>query len=310
MCASHGHGAILNEIARAARPARQGWSMQPPTLTDDAHPDAITLRPHTARGRRRVPGDVQRPGRCSAGPRCRCPTSAEHAERVHRRSGRRVGGRRRLHPGDRGDRTTTACRRFAGNISLRPERHRRRRPRLRPGAVGARARRDVAGGAAGAGLGLSRPVASGGARPGGRALAGARRQLGLPTGRLGVRVPGRGHGARPVRPARHPARRLDRLDRARATRWSRRRRGWRSPTLEGEQVRLRPWRADDAPRVARGLRGRAHPALAARSCPSPYTLADAQWYVGSREERHASGTGFVLVRRGRRRATSAWARSA
>jgi RimJ/RimL family protein N-acetyltransferase len=54
-------------------------------------------------------------------------------------------------------------------------------------------------------------------------------------------------------------------------------------------VTLRPWREDDAPRVVEAcsdpVSQRWLPNL-----PSPYTLADAQWYIRSREEEHALGT--------------------
>jgi RimJ/RimL family protein N-acetyltransferase len=62
-----------------------------------------------------------------------------------------------------------------------------------------------------------------------------------------------------------------------------------APVIAGPQVVLRPWRSGDAPRVAEACNDpdsqRWLPNL-----PSPYTLADAQWYIRSREEEHASGT--------------------
>ena len=63
------------------------------------------------------------------------------------------------------------------------------------------------------------------------------------------------------------------------------------PELHGPGVVLRRWREDDVPRVAEAcsdpLTQAWLPAL-----PAPYTLADAQWYVGSREEQHARGCGI------------------
>jgi len=63
------------------------------------------------------------------------------------------------------------------------------------------------------------------------------------------------------------------------------------PELSGDDVLLRRWREDDVPRVAQAC---ADPQTQAwlPQLPSPYTLADAQWYVGSREEQHARGTGI------------------
>lgn len=63
------------------------------------------------------------------------------------------------------------------------------------------------------------------------------------------------------------------------------------PQLRGREVVLRRWREDDVPRVAEAC---ADPRTQTwlPELPSPYTLADAQWYVGSREEQHARGTGI------------------
>jgi RimJ/RimL family protein N-acetyltransferase len=62
-----------------------------------------------------------------------------------------------------------------------------------------------------------------------------------------------------------------------------------APVITGRQVVLRPWADDDAPRVVEACNDpdsrRWLPNL-----PSPYTLGDAQWYIRSREEEHASGT--------------------
>jgi RimJ/RimL family protein N-acetyltransferase len=61
-----------------------------------------------------------------------------------------------------------------------------------------------------------------------------------------------------------------------------------APVVVGQRVVLRPWRDDDAPRVVEACSDptsrRWLPNL-----PSPYTLADAQWYVRTREEEHAQG---------------------
>ena len=68
-----------------------------------------------------------------------------------------------------------------------------------------------------------------------------------------------------------------------------------SPWLEaavitGEQVVLRPWRDDDAARVAEACSDPLTQHWLAQ-LPSPYTVADAQWYIRSREEEHAAGRG-------------------
>jgi len=63
------------------------------------------------------------------------------------------------------------------------------------------------------------------------------------------------------------------------------------PELHGPGVVLRRWREDDVPRVAEAC---SDPQTQAwlPGLPAPYTLADAQWYVGSREEQHARGGGI------------------
>jgi RimJ/RimL family protein N-acetyltransferase len=62
-----------------------------------------------------------------------------------------------------------------------------------------------------------------------------------------------------------------------------------APRITGQQVVLRPWAEVDAVRVVEACNDptsqRWLPNL-----PSPYTVADAQWYIRSREEEHASGT--------------------
>ena len=62
-----------------------------------------------------------------------------------------------------------------------------------------------------------------------------------------------------------------------------------APVIAGQRVVLRPWREEDAPRVVEAcsdpVSRRWLPNL-----PSPYTLADAQWYIRTREEEHAQGS--------------------
>ncbi len=62
------------------------------------------------------------------------------------------------------------------------------------------------------------------------------------------------------------------------------------PDLLGERVVLRPWSQADVPRVAEAC---ADPSTQAwlPQLPSPYRVSDAQWYVRSREEQHASARG-------------------
>lgn len=63
------------------------------------------------------------------------------------------------------------------------------------------------------------------------------------------------------------------------------------PDIVGDHLVLRPWREQDVARVAQACSDirtqRWLPQL-----PSPYQLADAQWYVRSREELHAAGRGL------------------
>jgi RimJ/RimL family protein N-acetyltransferase len=70
-----------------------------------------------------------------------------------------------------------------------------------------------------------------------------------------------------------------------ATRWL------EVPRITGDGVVLREWRPDDAARVVEAcsdpLSQHWLPQL-----PSPYTTADAQWYIRSREEAHATGAGI------------------
>lgn len=60
--------------------------------------------------------------------------------------------------------------------------------------------------------------------------------------------------------------------------------------IAGARVVLRPWRDDDAARVAEACSDPLTQHWLAQ-LPSPYTLADAQWYVRTREEEHAAGRG-------------------
>lgn len=63
-----------------------------------------------------------------------------------------------------------------------------------------------------------------------------------------------------------------------------------APVIRAGAVVLRPWREGDADRVVQAcsdpVSRRWLPNL-----PTPYTLADAQWYIRSREEEHAQGAG-------------------
>jgi RimJ/RimL family protein N-acetyltransferase len=63
------------------------------------------------------------------------------------------------------------------------------------------------------------------------------------------------------------------------------------PDLRGEGVVLRPWRPDDVPRVAEAC---ADPQTRRwlAGLPSPYTVADAQEFVRTREDLHATGAGL------------------
>lgn len=63
------------------------------------------------------------------------------------------------------------------------------------------------------------------------------------------------------------------------------------PELARPSVVLRRWHEQDVPRVAEACRD-AESQRWLPQLPSPYTLADAQWYVGSREEQHARGAGI------------------
>lgn len=62
-----------------------------------------------------------------------------------------------------------------------------------------------------------------------------------------------------------------------------------APVIRGRVAVLRPWREEDALRVVEAcsdpVSRRWLPNL-----PQPYTVADAQWYIRSREEEHAQGT--------------------
>ncbi|HET8614900.1 MAG TPA: GNAT family N-acetyltransferase [Actinomycetales bacterium] len=62
-----------------------------------------------------------------------------------------------------------------------------------------------------------------------------------------------------------------------------------APVIMGDRAVLRPWREEDAPRVVEAC----NDPVSQRwlpNLPRPYTLADAQWYIRSREEEHAQGS--------------------
>ncbi|MGL5856848.1 MAG: GNAT family N-acetyltransferase, partial [Angustibacter sp.] len=63
-----------------------------------------------------------------------------------------------------------------------------------------------------------------------------------------------------------------------------------APPLRGDRVLLRPWVATDAPRVVEACRDPLTQFWLTQ-LPTPYTPADAQWYVRSREDQHAAGAG-------------------
>ena len=63
------------------------------------------------------------------------------------------------------------------------------------------------------------------------------------------------------------------------------------PDIVGERVVLRPWREDDVPRIAEACSDVRTQAWLPQ-LPSPYQLSDAQWYVRTREEQHATARGL------------------
>ena len=63
------------------------------------------------------------------------------------------------------------------------------------------------------------------------------------------------------------------------------------PDLVGENVVLRPWSEADVPRVVEACTDVRTQAWLPQ-LPSPYRVSDAQWYVRSREEQHASARGL------------------
>jgi RimJ/RimL family protein N-acetyltransferase len=63
------------------------------------------------------------------------------------------------------------------------------------------------------------------------------------------------------------------------------------PHIVGDRVVLRPWREDDVARVAEACADPVTQHWLAH-LPSPYQLADAQFYVRSREEQHATARGL------------------
>lgn len=70
-----------------------------------------------------------------------------------------------------------------------------------------------------------------------------------------------------------------------ATRWL------RVPTLAGDGIVVRPWRATDAPACVEACNDKATAYWLAQ-VPRPYTLKDALGFIGTREEDHATGRGL------------------
>ncbi len=64
------------------------------------------------------------------------------------------------------------------------------------------------------------------------------------------------------------------------------------PWLRGERVLLRPWRDDDVPRVTEACADPTTQRWLA-GLPSPFTVADAQEFVRTREDLHATGAGLA-----------------
>lgn len=63
------------------------------------------------------------------------------------------------------------------------------------------------------------------------------------------------------------------------------------PDLVSEHIVLRPWSEADVPRVTEACADVRTQAWLPQ-LPTPYTVSDAQWYVRSREEQHASARGL------------------
>ena len=200
---------------RAAASARQGEAVQTPeqtpTLTDGADPDRITLRPHRlddvddvlascqdAETQRwtTVPAPYTRADAeafvAGHAPNLREGTVSLAIEAVDDATGRAAVRRQHL----------------AAAVE------RRRRARLQPRAVGPGPGRHEPGGAPAAGVGVHR-AGRRRRRARRRALGGVRRQLAVAPGGVGLRVPGRGRGARLRSPARRAARLVGRLAGAR-----------------------------------------------------------------------------------------------
>ncbi|GAA4347023.1 GNAT family N-acetyltransferase [Angustibacter luteus] len=257
--------------------------MLPPTLTDEEHPDAITLRPHTE-------ADVEAVlAMCSDPQVQRWTTVPVPYERQHA-----VDFIAGLESDDDLTWAVDATDdqgppRFAGNLSLRPNRTGAAdlgyalAPWARGRGVMSRALRQALT------WGFRAP------EEGGLGLVVVHWQAHVgnwPSRRVawacGIRVEGTVRGLCPQRGLQHdawigsivPGDPMEPIS------------PWLAvPTLANGQVRLRPWRADDVPRVAQACADertqRWLPGL-----PSPYTLADAQWYVGSRQDEAADGAGL------------------
>jgi RimJ/RimL family protein N-acetyltransferase len=253
-----------------------------PTITDGAEPDPVTLRPHR-------PEDVEPDYEMCTDPDMQrwttvpVPYERRHAEefvlvRTPRgwADGTEWGFAVEARDGDGGDR-------FAGNIALRPD-----------GAGGAEIAYSLAPWARGRGV-MSRAVRlllEWGFAERGLQVVHWRANVGnWPSRRVawatGFRVEGTVRGLLSARGQLHdgwvgsvvPGEPLEP-----SSPWL------EVPELRGRRVLLRRWREEDVPLVAEAC---ADPVTQAwlPGLPSPYTLADAQWYVGSREEEHARGAG-------------------
>jgi RimJ/RimL family protein N-acetyltransferase len=254
--------------------------MRAPTLTDHEHPDAITLRPHRAEDVDAVLAMCSDPAvqRWTTVP---VPYERAHAERF-------VGERPSRWADDTGWELVVEAAddqgrpRFAGQVGLRPNRCGGAdlgfalAPWARGRGVMSRAVRlllawGFAGGLqvvhwqAHVGNWSSRRIAW----ACGFAVEGSVRGLLAQRGELRDAWVGSLVRGEPMAP----------------------RSSWLEPVeLLGAGVRLRRWRADDVPRVAQACADERTQQWLPQ-LPSPYSLADAQWYLRSREDEHATGAG-------------------